>query len=221
MLKSCALAVAGLLLQSSASYAFQDHDSLPLVHLEDGEAVISTDYGLFRLHFSEGRVENVANFARSPDTYLIDGGETDSASPIAGQIDFHPFGDEFYLSAGAIEIIDSDSTSDWSQLSSRPVWDSMPHSQLADIETASGLEQLTRYLGAGIVLRNQNAWSLTMQGGAYFGDDHSDRILISNPVINDGSMLLDDLDRIDSEAVGERHARHVKPVGHLVVRRRF
>jgi len=34
-------------------------------------------------------------------------------------------------------------------------------------------------------------------------------------------MLLDDLDRIDSEAVGERHARHVKPVGHLVVRRRF
>lgn len=220
MLKSCALAIAGLLLQSSATYALQDPENLPLVHLEDGEAVISTDYRLFRLHFSKDRVENFASLVR-PDTYLIDGGETERVSAIAGQIDFHPFGDEFYLSAGAIEFIDSDSTSDWSQLSSRPVWDSMPHSQLADIETASGLEQLTRYLGAGIVLRNQNAWSLTMQGGAYFGDDHSDRVLIANPIINDGSMLLDDLDRIDSEAVGERHARHVKPVGHLVFRRRF
>ena len=42
-----------------------------------------------------------------------------------------------------------------------------------------------------------------------------------DPDTGEHMPLLEDLDRMDAEAIGESQSRTVRPVGHLVLRRRF
>jgi len=217
MLKSCALAITVLLLQSSASYALQSQIPLLIV----SQQPLTPNPSTFRWHITHSTADRAGNSLGFESELSETFSSSRDISSITGQLDYYPFGDEFYFTAGAIEIFGSDTALDWTRISDSPAWNGIPLSDLSDMEFSSDMDRLNRYLGAGIFLHGRQSWSLTLQGGAYFGDDHSDRVLISEPLINDDSMMLDDLDRIDSEAVGQRHARHVKPVGHLVFRRRF
>lgn len=140
---------------------------------------------------------------------------------LAGQVDFYPFGDEFFVSAGAVRPIDGDPVPHWAPTNGDPAWAALPHANLLDQEFEGDLEQLTRYFGAGVTLRELNAWSLTLQGGAYFGDSADDRLHIAGFEAVERASLQDDLDTVERAAVGDTQARGVKPVGHLVFRRRF
>ena len=85
----------------------------------------------------------------------------------------------------------------------------------------SNIDRISRYFGAGLVLQDSSGWSLTIESGAYFSDSRSDRALLLHPDHRYQDILLDDLDSADRAAVGERHARSIQPVSHLVIRRRF
>lgn len=98
---------------------------------------------------------------------------------------------------------------------------SLPHAELSEELTRSNLDALTRYFGAGITVRTINAWSITMEGGAYFQDSGEDQMILFDPETGEHMPLLEDLDRIDADAIGESQSRTVRPVGHLVLRRRF
>ena len=60
-----------------------------------------------------------------------------------------------------------------------------------------------------------------MEGGAYFQDRAQDQLVMFDPETGEHMRLLEDLDRVDAEAIGESQSRTVRPVGHLVLRRRF
>lgn len=142
-------------------------------------------------------------------------------SAVAGQVEFHPFRDEFYLAAGAVQSFDNGQP-EWARIAQHSPIDPLPTTALADVDTTGEqLEDLVRYFGAGIRVHSVNEWSLTVEGGAYFSDRNSDRLQMYDQTTGQMIVLQDNLDRVDRAAVGERHARSIKPVGHLVVRRRF
>lgn len=146
--------------------------------------------------------------------------ETD-VTALTGQVDFYPFGDEFYLSAGAVRPLDGHGAPAWAQQTTSPAWASFPHAELSEDLRESGLEKLTSYLGAGITVRNMDQWSLTVEGGAYFQDQGRDRLQILDQDTGETMTLLDNLDDVNRAAVGETQARSFHPVAHLVIRRRF
>jgi hypothetical protein len=154
-------------------------------------------------------------------TPITDGSETFEITRIAGQVDFYPFGDEFFLSAGAVRPVDDDTGSAWRHTASDPAWATFPHANLIDQSAQHELDELTRYFGAGITVRELNQWSLTLEGGAYFRDRAKDRLNVAGFDAIEGATLLDNLDRVERAAVGDTQARSIKPVGHLVFRRRF
>lgn len=141
-------------------------------------------------------------------------------SAIASQIDFYPFGDEFYLSAGTVAPNDRGRYPVWARRQGQPA-DIFPHMELAETAGPSQIEQLTRYFGAGVTVRTIDDWSLTVEGGAYFQDSGEDRMVLFDPETGEHMPLLEDLDNVSVDAVGETQGRSVRPVGHLVLRRRF
>lgn len=150
--------------------------------------------------------------------------ENDDAGELAavsGQIEFHPFGDEFYLSAGAHQLLIDGETPDWTLLVDMEPADRYATANLSEIDTTGRLEELTRYFGAGFTVRTLDDWSLTVEGGAYFQDTASTRMELLNHNTGERVLLLDDLDSVDSGLVRNADNRSVKPVGHLVIRRRF
>ncbi|MHA6289477.1 hypothetical protein [Maricaulis sp. CAU 1757] len=154
----------------------------------------------------------------TPDSRLRDR----DISAVANQVDFYPFGQEFYVSAATVAPLDNAALIDWSRRNDTPAWSDFPHAELTeDIRGESGLEQLTRYFGAGFTIQTIDNWAVTMEGGAYFGDGSEDRMMMYDPETGEAMPLLEDLDKVGNEAIGERHARSVRPVAHLVLRRRF
>jgi hypothetical protein len=204
-----AMTIAGL--AGSASHALQSADSLSWTRTAYQTEAMQIRW---RLATENGHTD----ILRTNDESRSDMFE---ASRIAGQVDFYPFGDEFYLSAGAVRSLDQDSTPDWMQIQSSPAWSSFPHGNLVDQSAEAQLGELTRYFGAGLTVREVNAWSLTVEGGAYFRDRAKDRLHVAGFNALEGATLLDNLDRVERAAVGETQARGIKPVGHLVIRRRF
>lgn len=151
-------------------------------------------------------------------------GETDrdiDVSAIAGQVDFYPFGDEFFVSAGAVRSLDDAETPRWAMTGENPAWASFPHTQLIEDLPADRIDALTRYFGAGVTVRTLDSWSLTLEGGAYFQDRSEDRMQVAGFESSESVQVLDDLDAVDRAAIGETNARSVKPVAHFVLRRRF
>ncbi len=142
-------------------------------------------------------------------------------SALAGQVDVHPFGDEFFLSAGTISPRGDRAIPAWMRQTNAPAWSAFPHAELSEELTRSNIDALTRYFGAGITVRTIDAWSITMEGGAYFQDSSEDQMILFDPETGEHMPLLEDLDRIDADAIGESQSRTVRPVGHLVLRRRF
>lgn len=143
-------------------------------------------------------------------------------SAIASQVDIYPFGDDFYLSAGTVAGLDPRrSAPAWTLSPDAPAWAQFPHTELYEDQGGNRLVELTRYLGAGITVRTIDSWSLTVEGGAYFQDRGQDRMMMFDPETGEEVPLLDDLDTVDREAVGEPQSRSVRSVGHLVLRRRF
>ncbi|WP_203292687.1 hypothetical protein [Maricaulis parjimensis] len=142
-------------------------------------------------------------------------------SAIASQFDFYPFGEEFYLSAGTVSRNDRVQFPGSQINESQPAWAAFPHAELAEDLDRNSLETLTRYFGAGVTVRTIDDWSLTVEGGAYFQDTSQDQMVLFDPETGERMRLLEDLDRMDADAVGETQSRTVRPVGHLVLRRRF
>jgi hypothetical protein len=206
-----ALAVIASVLTSMAGHTQQSQDSQQWVSVAEDEAVQPR----LRWQFNTGTSDFTFNLDEQSD-------DTTQIASISGQVDFYPFGDEFYLSAGAVSAVDVSLEQRWFQVASDPAWAAFPHAQLtAQSENTSNIEDLTRYLGAGLVVRDLNNWSLTVEGGAYFRDKGEHRMTIRDLMSNNQVMLLDNLDTIDRDAVGASQARSVRPVGHLVIRRRF
>lgn len=146
--------------------------------------------------------------------------ESADLSAVAGQIEFHPFRDEFYLAAGALQTLDN-SQPEWARIAQESYITPLPTTHLTEADTTGELQELVRYLGAGIRVHSINDWSLTVEGGAYFSDSAEDRLQMFDPSTGRMIILQDDLDEMDPELVGARDTSSVKPVGHLVVRRRF
>lgn len=140
---------------------------------------------------------------------------------IANQFDFYPFGEDFYLSAGTVAPRDSARYPLWARQSGEPATVAFPHAELVDDFETNSLERLTRYFGAGLTVRTIDDWSVTVEGGAYFRDSGDDRMVMFDPETGEHTPLLDDLDNVDREALGDTQSRSVRPVGHLVLRRRF
>lgn len=140
---------------------------------------------------------------------------------IASQFDYYPFGEDFYLSAGTVAPRDPARYPLWARQSGEPATVAFPHAELVEDFETDGIEELTRYFGAGVTVRTMDDWSLTVEGGAYFRDSGDDRMVLFDPETGERMTLLDDLDSVESEAVGDTQARSVRPVGHLVLRRRF
>lgn len=140
---------------------------------------------------------------------------------IASQFDFYPFGEDFYLSAGTVSARDVSRYPLWAHRDMLSATNAFPHAELVEDFEQDGLERLTRYFGAGVTVRTMDDWSLTVEGGAYFQDSSDDRMVMFDPDTGEKMPLLDDMDNVSSEAVGDTQARSVRPVGHLVLRRRF
>jgi|GEM_PF-1674945 len=149
-----------------------------------------------------------------------DDAEAQSVTALTGQLEFHPFGDEFFLSAGARKRFDENQP-DWARLHPDERLAHLPGLELSDLDRDNRLESLVRYFGAGMTVRTMDDWSLRVEGGAYFQDTSETRLELLDPETGERVLLLDDLDRVDREAVGDSQARSVRPVGHLVIRRRF
>ena len=140
---------------------------------------------------------------------------------IASQFDFYPFGEDFYLSAGTVSPRDASRYPLWARQNMQSATNAFPHAELVEDFEQDGLESLTRYFGAGVTVRTMDDWSLTVEGGAYFQDSGDDRMVMFDPDTGENMPLLDDMDNVAAEAVGDTQARSVRPVGHLVLRRRF
>lgn len=164
------------------------------------------------------------NTVQTSNTPVLLGFERSDASDIAalsGQVDIYPFGDEFYLSAGTVTQRGDRSIPAWMRQADGPAWAAFPHAELSEELNHSNIDALTRYFGAGITVRTMDAWSITMEGGAYFRDTSEDRLVLFDPDTGTQATLLDDMDDLAGDAVGETQSRSVRPVGHLVLRRRF
>lgn len=146
--------------------------------------------------------------------------ETQTLTAVAGQIEFHPFGDEFYLAAGALQSLDNQHP-DWARLSADTPLTPLTSSDLVPLSDTERLENLVRYFGAGLRVHSIDNWSLTVEGGAYFGDSRQDQLQMFDPETGQTRVLLEDLDTMDRGLVRNSDTRSVKPVGHLVFRRRF
>jgi hypothetical protein len=142
-------------------------------------------------------------------------------SAIASQIDFYPFGQDFFLSAGTVTPRDPARYPMWNRQDGQPAWAAFPHAGLTEDTDRSRIDTLTRYFGAGVTVRSIENWSLTVEGGAYFQDNSEDQLVLFDPETGERMRLLEDLDDMSAEAVGETQSRSVRPVGHLVLRRRF
>jgi hypothetical protein len=142
-------------------------------------------------------------------------------SAIASQFDFYPFGEDFFLSAGTVTRNDRTLFPGTGSIDTPPAWAAFPHAELAEDLDDSQLDTLTRYFGAGVTVRTIDDWSLTVEGGAYFQDSSEDQLVLFDPETGERMRLLEDLDRVDADAIGESQSRSVRPVGHLVLRRRF
>ena len=210
MRKSISLATLAILAVSASSAMAQSSDSLAW---QTGLSIEESDENV-RWRFATEQVDLSGN------TVFGDYSDRSEISALTGEIEIHPFGDEFYLSAGARQSFETDAP-DWAVSEGEYQYDLIPLTQLSEIEGSNRLAELTRYFGAGVTVRTINAWDLTLEGGAYFGDNRADQMEIFNPETGETRVLLDDLDRIDREAVGDTHARSVRPVGHFVLRRRF
>lgn len=210
MRKSISLATLAILAVSASSAMAQSSDSLAW---QTGLSIEESDENV-RWRFATEQVDLSGN------TVFGDYSDRSEISALTGEIEIHPFGDEFYLSAGARQSFETDAP-DWAVSEGEYQYDLIPLAQLSEIEGSNRLAELTRYFGAGVTVRTINAWDLTLEGGAYFGDNRADQMEIFNPETGETRVLLDDLDRIDREAVGDTHARSVRPVGHFVLRRRF
>jgi len=210
MRKSISLATLAILAVSASSAMAQSSDSLAW---QTGLSIEESDENV-RWRFATEQVDLSGN------TVFGDYSDRSEISALTGEIEIHPFGDEFYLSAGARQSFETDAP-DWAVSEGEYQYDLIPLAQLSEIEGSNRLAELTRYFGAGVTVRTINAWDLTLEGGAYFGDNRADQMEIFDPETGETRVLLDDLDRIDREAVGDTHARSVRPVGHFVLRRRF
>lgn len=164
---------------------------------------------------------NTSTTSSVPVLIGTDRADLSEISAVSGQIDVHPFGDEFYLSAGTISPRSDRAIPAWMRQADAPAWSAFPHAELSEELTRSNIDTLTRYFGAGITVRTMDAWSITMEGGAYFQDSSEDQMVLFDPDTGEHMPLLEDLDRMDAEAIGESQSRTVRPVGHLVLRRRF
>lgn len=140
---------------------------------------------------------------------------------IASQFDFYPFGQDFYLSAGTVSGRERGLPSIWTAESTSDAVSAFPHAELTEDLDQNRLDSLTRYFGAGVTVRTIDDWSVTVEGGAYFQDRAQDQLVMFDPETGEHMRLLEDLDRVDAEAIGESQSRSVRPVGHLVLRRRF
>jgi len=164
---------------------------------------------------------NTSSASSVPILFADEREDLSDISAVSGQVDIHPFGDEFYLSAGTITPRGDRAIPGWMRRSDSRASVAFPHAQLSDEMTRSNIDALTRYFGAGITVRTIDAWSITMEGGAYFQDTSEDQLVLFDPETGEHMPLLEDLDRMDAEAIGETQSRSVRPVGHLVLRRRF
>lgn len=210
MRKSISLATLAILAVSASPAMAQSSDSLAW---QTGLSIQENDENV-RWRFATEQIDLSGNALTG------DFGETAEISALTGEIAIHPFGDEFYLSAGARQSFETDAP-DWALSESEYQYDLIPLSQLSEIEGSNRLAEMTRYFGAGVTVRTINAWDLTLEGGAYFGDNRADQMQIYDPETGETQVLLDDLDKVDREAIGDTHARSVRPVGHFVLRRRF
>lgn len=210
MRKSISLATLAILAVSASPAMAQSSDSLAW---QTGLSIQEYDENV-RWRFATEQIDLSGNALTN------DFGETAEISALTGEIEIHPFGDEFYLSAGARQSFETDAP-DWALSESDYQYDLIPLSQLSEIEGSNRLAEMTRYFGAGVTVRTINAWDLTLEGGAYFGDNRADQMQMYDPETGETQVLLDDLDKVDREAIGDTHARSVRPVGHFVLRRRF
>lgn len=210
MRKSISLATLAILAVSASPAMAQSSDSLAW---QTGLSIQENDENV-RWRFATEQIDLSGNALTG------DFGETAEISALTGEIEIHPFGDEFYLSAGARQSFETDAP-DWALSESEYQHDLIPLSQLSEIEGSNRLAEMTRYFGAGVTVRTINAWDLTLEGGAYFGDNRADQMQMFDPETGETQVLLDDLDKVDREAIGDTHARSVRPVGHFVLRRRF
>jgi len=203
-------AALALLAISPAAHALQSVDSLAWqAAAEEGENATN-----LRWRVNAEYVDPTGVLLRDND------GEGELAA-VSGQIEFHPFGDEFYLSAGAHQLLIDGEAPDWTLLVDMEPADRYATANLSEIDTAGRLEELTQYFGAGFTVRTLDDWTLTVEGGAYFQDTAASRMELLNHNTGERVLLLDDLDSMDSGLVRNAETRSLKPVGHLVIRRRF
>ncbi|WP_323761464.1 hypothetical protein [Maricaulis sp.] len=164
---------------------------------------------------------NTSSAASVPILLTGERDDVSEISAVSGQVDIHPFGDEFFLSAGTISPRGDRAIPAWMRQPDSPASMAFPHAELSEELSRSNIDALTRYFGAGITVRTIDAWSVTMEGGAYFQDTSEDQMILFDPETGEHMPLLEDLDRMDAEAIGESQSRSVRPVAHLVLRRRF
>lgn len=162
-----------------------------------------------------------AEFADPTGVLLRENDNEGELAAVSGQIEFHPFGDEFYLSAGAHQLLSDGEAPDWIALIDMEPAERYATANLSEIDTTGRLEELTRYFGAGFTVQTLDDWSLTVEGGAYFQDTAATRMELLNHNTGERVLLLEDLDSMDRDLVRNADTRSVKPVGHLVIRRRF
>ena len=203
------VAIAFLAIVTAPAFA-QSSDSLAW---QTGLNIEEADENV-RWRFSTEQVDLSGN------TLANEFSDTAAVSALTGEIEIHPFGDEFYLSAGARHSFETEAP-DWALSEADSSYDLIPLAQLSEINGTNRIAELTRYLGAGVTVRTINAWDLTLEGGAYFGDNRADQMQMYDPETGETQVLLDDLDKVDRVAIGDTHARSVRPVGHFVLRRRF
>ena len=211
-MRSCVILATAVSMLGSAAVSAQSLQDAQSWTVRTGD---SREGALVRWHFSSE--ETALTVGVLPGDSVL---ETD-VTALTGQVDFFPFGDEFYLSAGAVRPLDGVTTPAWAQQPTSPAYTSFPHAELSEDLRQSGLERLTSYLGAGITVRNMDQWSLTVEGGAYFQDRGRDRMQILDQDTGETFTLLEDLDTVSNDAVGANQTRSFHPVAHLVVRRRF
>jgi len=164
---------------------------------------------------------NTSSASSVPILFAGEHEDLSDISAVSGQVDIHPFGDEFFLSAGTISPRGDRAIPAWMRQAGSAASDAFPHAELSEELTRSNIDALTRYFGAGITVRTIDAWSVTMEGGAYFQDSSEDQMVLFDPETGEHMPLLEDLDRVDADAIGESQSRSVRPVAHLVLRRRF
>lgn len=209
------MSTAGHALQSPDSQVWTEHALIQDASPEGSTFAIAAEDGPIRWRLSGDEADLSTSLLSDEDR------ETRDLAVIAGQVDFYPFGDEFFVSAGAVHDLDDGDLPVWTQQGDDPAWAAFPHTELTEDLRTDRIDRLTRYLGAGVTVRNINQWNLTLEGGAYFRDRGADRLEVTGFDGAQSVQVLDDLDSVDRAAVGDSNARSVKPVAHFVLRRRF